>query len=86
MSMITFNIEATMEEARVHSFCSMLKYMERNSDSSEKTLVAISCGGDSNFHPKFEIDTEFDLRCGNKTKMFDEDTLRHEFQRRNNDN
>ena len=75
MSMITFNIEATMEEARVNQFCSMLKYMEHNSDSSQKTLVGTNCGGDSNFHPKFKIDTEFDLHYGNKKQMFDIDDV-----------
>ena len=76
MSMITFNIEATMEEARVHQFCSMLKYMENNSDSSEKTLAAIGCGGDSNFHPKFKIDMKFNSRQPKSRNMIETNIVR----------
>lgn len=61
MTMKTFNITATMEEKHVDRFCSMLKYMENFDDASERQLVGFSCGGNRDFHPKFNIDTEFNL-------------------------
>lgn len=77
MPMITFNIEATMEEEHVNSFCSLLKYIEHNDNLEESTIVGLRCGGNKDFHPKFNINTEFDLRYGNKTRMFDIDTVKN---------
>ena len=76
MSKKTFNITATMEEKHVDRFCSMLKYMENFDDTGEHKIVGMGCGDNRNFHPKFDIDMEFNSKQPKNKKMIETNTVR----------
>lgn len=55
----TFNVKVTMEERWIDDFCSMLNWMQCCGDIGHSSLVGFFADGDGDFHPKFEIDTEY---------------------------
>lgn len=61
---VKFNIEVEMEERWVDDFCSMLKLMEYNGNIGHSGTIAFYSDGDGDFHPKFEIGTNFDKKKG----------------------
>lgn len=61
MADITFNIEVTMNERWVDSFCSMLNYMQKCGSWGHSCNIGFCSDGDGDFRPKFKIDTEFNL-------------------------
>lgn len=76
MTTRTFNITATMEEEHVDRFCSMLKYIENFDDAGEYEIIGVGCGGNRNFHPKFDINMEFNSKQPKNRKMIETDTVR----------
>lgn len=60
----TFNIKVTMKDRWIDDFCSFLKYMENCGSVGHSAFVAFYADGDGDFHPKFEIDTEFNEKDG----------------------
>ena len=60
----TITIKATMEERWVNDFCSFLEYMESCGRRGHSAAVGFYADGDGDFHPKFEIDTEYETVKG----------------------
>jgi len=59
---MTVNIKATMPRMWMQAFLSMIKEMENNGLNGHSEIMAFHCDGDGNFNPKFELDTDFNLR------------------------
>lgn len=64
MARKTFNIEVTMEERWINDFCSMLKWMEKCGDIGHSSRIGFYADGDGDFHPKFNIGTDFNHTSG----------------------
>lgn len=60
----TITIKATMKERWVKDFCSFLKYMEYCGNVGHSAAVGFFADGDGDFHPKFEIDTDYEIVKG----------------------
>lgn len=57
----TITIKATMEERWVNEFCSFLEYIESCGRRGHSAAVGFYADGDGDFHPKFEVDTEYEI-------------------------
>lgn len=64
MDEVTFTITARMKRRWVDDFCSMLKWMEHCGSVGHSSFVGFYADGDGDFHPKFNIETEFAQKDG----------------------
>lgn len=65
----TFNIEVTMNERWIDSFCSFLRWMENCGDLGHSSITGFYSDGDGDFRPKFKINTEFNKVDGCKENL-----------------
>lgn len=60
MSIVTFNVNVTMDERWVNAFCTMLNHMQYCGNSGHSDIIGFYADGDGDFRPEFKIEQEYE--------------------------